>query len=40
MVGELVFSLFQMVMSAVPLRVAYGLAGLIVGVLLGLILGG
>ena len=39
MIGEALFSVFQIVMSAIPLKYAYGLAGLIVGLLLGLTTG-
>ena len=36
MIGEAVFSIFQLVIAAVPLKYAYGLVGLIVGLVLGL----
>lgn len=39
-IGEAIGSVFQIVMTAMPLKYAYGLAGLIVGLLLGLGMGG
>lgn len=39
MIGEALLSVFQIVVSAIPLKYAYGLAGLIVGLLLGLTAG-
>ena len=39
MIGEAVFSIFQLVIAAIPLKYAYGLVGLIVGLILGLSVG-
>ncbi len=39
MIGEALYSAFQIVISVIPLKYAYGLAGLIIGLLLGLTAG-